>query len=457
MSPATLTLSPQAQQFVSNDGRLEVDMPAGALTSTQVQAAGGTITLKLTQILPGSGGIRSEHLFFGTYQVQLLDASGAPVAHLALAHPLVLRYHLLPSQETLLVRGQPVYAILRGGDASTLLAGAAPTTAAKNQPSTASRLLLATGDTTGLVWSVSSNLTVDTRSSFALTASTITFRTQAPQATWGNPQDFQVDLNSGGLMYTYPLDFPPAPGGFTPTMPLTYSSGAVDENHNLQSAAPWVGQGWNLSLGSISWSQENVTPGGTNRLENIWTINDPTGISGQLIPPDLNASTAVNIVPSPLPSPYIWHTAPESHAKVNEILAGGLPCWRVFLPNGVIENFGCGPASRQTYIDSGGHTVVWRWDLDLMTDRFGNQIQITYQTHTNSDGSVRDATPATIAYDDPTCHDSNTRCTGTNWNPKVIITFDASRIVAHLTNTDCNVCPGNNLYRCDYPSPARGG
>src|SRR5258708_3787873 len=31
MSPATLTLSPQAQQFVSNDGRLEVDMPAGAV------------------------------------------------------------------------------------------------------------------------------------------------------------------------------------------------------------------------------------------------------------------------------------------------------------------------------------------------------------------------------------------------------------------------------------------
>ncbi len=234
---------------------------------------------------------------------------------------------------------------------------------------------MASGDKTGLVWSVSTALsshakTPDPNTFTALSASTASFNTTAPQALWGTPNDVQVDLNSGGLMYRYPLDLPPGPGGLVPNLGLAYNSGAVDQSQNLQAAAPWVGEGWSLDLGSISFTQENVTPGGTNRLENVWHINDSFGISGQLIPPDLNASTTP-LVPSPLPAQYIWHTAPESHAKVQEIQGSSTPCWRVWLPSGIWEDFGCTPDSKHSYVDSHGTTIVWRWDVDLIVDRHG--------------------------------------------------------------------------------------
>jgi hypothetical protein len=96
-------------------------------------------------------------------------------------------------------------------------------------------------------------------------AISVAFGTSAPQATWGTPTDVQVGLN-----YSYPSGL----GGLQPSLALNYSSGSVDENHGWQSASPWVGQGWSLDLGSVSWSQENVTPNGSPTLENVWHISD---------------------------------------------------------------------------------------------------------------------------------------------------------------------------------------
>lgn len=112
----------------------------------------------------------------------------------------------------------------------------------------------------------------------AVQASSVTFNTQAPQASWGTPADFQVGLNSGGLNFTYPLSLPPGPGGLVPNLALNYSSGSVDENHNLQSAAPWVGQGWSLDLGSVSWAQENVTPGGNQPVRTSLAYQRPPAV-----------------------------------------------------------------------------------------------------------------------------------------------------------------------------------
>ena len=126
MPPAKITLSGQPQQFLSKDGRLELDLAAGTLSPAQLLGAGGSITLVITQVLPASGGTPSGRISFGTYQFLLQDAAGHPLSSLVLAHPLVLRYHLFLSEEKLLVRGQVVYALWRPGDASTLISGLAP-------------------------------------------------------------------------------------------------------------------------------------------------------------------------------------------------------------------------------------------------------------------------------------------------------------------------------------------
>lgn len=128
-----------------------------------------------------------------------------------------------------------------------------------------------------------------------------------------------------------------------------------------------------------------MTPGGTNRIENVWRISDPSGISGQLIPPDLTYSTVppYNPAMSSLGATTIWHSAPESHARIQEIkdTTGTYPCWRVYLPNGVMEEFGCidSVGSDQSYKDSAGNWQRYRWDLDLMVDAHGNQIHFNYQ------------------------------------------------------------------------------
>ncbi len=178
-----------------------------------------------------------------------------------------------------------------------------------------------------------------------------------------------------------------------------------------------------------------------------------------VVPGSLHGSGCPLAAHSSFPSPYIWHTAPESHAKVNEYInSSGFPCWRVHTPNGLIEEFGCTSDSRHTYIDSSGVTVVWRWDLDLLIDRYGNQMHVTYQDHTNADGSVRDAVLSTIEYDDPNCHNASSSCS--SWNPQVKLVFDASRIIpnSQITNPDspCLNWAGTNYYRCDDPVDLSG-
>ncbi|MCX6013426.1 MAG: hypothetical protein NTV30_08485, partial [Chloroflexi bacterium] len=63
----------------------------------------------------------------------------------------------------------------------------------------------------------------------------------------------QLNLNSGTATYTYPIELPAGPGGFKPTIELTYNSGAVDEMKSKRAVSSWVGIGWSLKLGSISY------------------------------------------------------------------------------------------------------------------------------------------------------------------------------------------------------------
>jgi RHS repeat-associated protein len=267
-----------------------------------------------------------------------------------------------------------------------------------------------------------------------------------------------VGLNAGGLNYSYPLTIPPGPGGFQPSLALNYSSGAVNENHGWQSASPWVGQGWSLDLGSITWAQENVLPNNSSpTYENVWHISDPSGLSGQLIPPDVTYNTQPGSLNPSLvdlengSNVYIWHTAPESHTRIREIAWNSGPCWDVYLPTGVMEQFGCTNDSREGYQVSSGVWNTYSWKLNLLVDRYGNQVHISYQTIGIS-GAVRDSAIQDITYDDPTCHNTSSACS--TWNPRVDIHFDASTSVAHLLNGGCG--SGSSTARCDDPADLSG-
>ena len=133
-----------------------------------------------------------------------------------------------------------------------------------------------------------------------------------------------------------------------------------------------------------------------------------------------------------LPAFYAWSSAPESHARINELYvynshdgSNDAPCWQAWLPNGVMEEFGCTADSRQSFLDSGGHQVFYKWEIDKMVDTHGDQIRMTYVQDYVQAYYVRDDALATITYDDPNC----TKSSCNSWNPQVKIVFDAGQIV----------------------------
>jgi hypothetical protein len=153
---------------------------------------------------------------------------------------------------------------------------------------------------------------------------------------------------------------------------LGYSSAAVNEQHNPQGAADWVGEGWNMSLGAITWAEHNTVPPSCttcgNGWESSWEISDPYGTGTELIPPNISINTfwddtpnwyctLVNGVCQSYPNvPVTWHTANETYAKIisyvgplNINQAATPPCFRVWLTNGVMEEFGCTLDSLEYY------------------------------------------------------------------------------------------------------------
>lgn len=266
-----------------------------------------------------------------------------------------------------------------------------------------------------------------------------------------------------------------------PPLTLSYSSAAVSEQHNIQAAAPWVGEGWNLGMGSISWAEHNVTvncvsPCSGPTWESSWQLSDPYGNGSELIPPNINVSTyyddTTNVYYSngSYPNqPIQWHTATESHMRIYSYVGPNtLPnmpakasCFRVYLPNGYMEEFGCTPDSIQYYYSASSSPAsyfITNWFLDLITDPQGNQIHVTYQADMETAQGfsyTRDVVPATVAWDSPGCRNAQTACTSSAWAPLLQVNFAASHSVTRLTssstlatNRTCNT--GTNL-RCDDP------
>ncbi len=129
-----------------------------------------------------------------------------------------------------------------------------------------------------------------------------------------------MGLNGGTLDAGYDLDIPAGPADLTSQVRLAYSSAGVSEQHNPNGAASWVGEGWSLGMGSISWAEHQVfsTCGScTPQWEDSWQLSDPFGTAADLVPPNINVSTYLDDSGDGVtPSPVTWQTSPEARAKV---------------------------------------------------------------------------------------------------------------------------------------------
>jgi hypothetical protein len=93
----------------------------------------------------------------------------------------------------------------------------------------------------------------------------------------------------------------------------------VSDQHNVQGAAPWVGEGWSMGLGAISWAEHNVNSSCSScgmQWEDSWGLSDPYGTAADLVPLDITTKTFDDDTPNSItPSPVTWHTAPETRAR----------------------------------------------------------------------------------------------------------------------------------------------
>lgn len=463
MKAGTAAIDPTAgAHFKGNDGRFEIVVPPGAVSPADLSAAGGQLNLVVQQIAPPSGGSGggSGHYSFGTFLVQTTDSLKREWKQ-PLRKPLTFKLHLSRREMALDLRSAvmvfngpfPVTTNFNPDSAGVAI----PAAQAHLGPSKTFKATYTQGDTT---LSAAAAMPTDP---------TVTFNTNSADATFGKPNIFSTDLSAGALTANQSIDLPAGPGGMTPPVSLLYSSANVDEQHNPQGAAPWVGEGWNLTMGSISWAEHNVAAGCSGcsaNWQDSWQLNDPYGTSADLIPPNTSVTTYYDDTPYSLTAtPMQWHSAPESHAKIWEYTGPNAlpgesvnpPCFRVYLPNGIMEEFGCTTDSLQYYPwSSGGNYAVTQWLLDLITDPQGNQIHLTYQQDTQSYVSKsypRDVVLQSIQWDSPSCHNAQTMCTGASWAPLMQVWFSASHSVTHVAGSSC---AANGSLRCDDPSDLSG-
>src|SRR5215831_9751706 len=315
--PATLLLDPSKPgHLASSDAALELDVPAGAVSAADVSAAGGQMPLMVRRVLPASGGSAggSGHFTFGTFLVQVLDSRGQ-LAKQGLRRPLSLKLHYgahagaLDVSHATAVVNQPLPAwfdpdpaaltgIAAGSPAAGLAVsaptmglvpgaplGTAPAAARKLGPSSTQRLTLDAG--TQMLSMGALNVAA---------AAAVTFNSSVPVATFGAPDVSETNLSAGALILRQPLQLPAGPGGLTPPLALAYDSASVSDQHNVQGAASWVGEGWHLSLGAISWAERDVAMGCSlncpvQEWNDVWQLVDGFGTKAELIPPNFNVST----------------------------------------------------------------------------------------------------------------------------------------------------------------------
>lgn len=358
----------------TRDHRFSITIPAGAVTRQELAQVGEPAFLQVTRLTGPMGGGASGWISLGTYRFEFLGPQGL-IAGLTLQQPVTfqLQYSL---QEGL--------AMIPGAATMTLV-GQAPTPAAAGKTSP----LTAGGPIRERVAFTAQPSAAQLRGQTLLAPlqasgrADVTLTAPSPFNQQPSIQNFQNELSAGALSYQYPLNLPPGPGGFVPPLALSYSSARVNQSYNLTAVAPWVGEGWSLDVGAITWSEENTTsgcygfiqdtsdpsnpivpngwedcnaqaigggwcPGLTtsvsqpddiicsNEWANTWALS-LNGQSVALIPQDTNWATGpdatlwygldnVNhgFVPhgpyyNIVTPPQQWYTAPESHAKVIEL------------------------------------------------------------------------------------------------------------------------------------------
>ncbi|NUQ85285.1 MAG: hypothetical protein HUU11_11275, partial [Anaerolineales bacterium] len=165
---------------------------------------------------------------------------------------------------------------------------------------------------------------------------------------------FQVSEFTGAGTYSYPIEAPPGPGGFQPSLALTYNSQIVDQS-TLSTQASWVGMGWSLDTGYIELDTHGTTPGSWAVETHLLNVG---GVSARIVKDPTGA----------------YHATDENFWKIT--FSGST--WTVWDKQGNIyyfdEVWGY-PSTDYCYTE----WQNYRWLLKRVTNNFGQEILYTYK------------------------------------------------------------------------------
>ncbi|WP_455771577.1 polymorphic toxin-type HINT domain-containing protein [Streptomyces misionensis] len=230
----------------------------------------------------------------------------------------------------------------------------------------------------------------------------------SPSATWN------TDLNTGDFSWSYNMPVPDVPGGLTPNVGLSYSSGSVDgRTGNTNNQATWAGDGFDMWPGFIERRYKPCADDGAKDADGnkpgdmCWAYDNSfltfNGKGGELVPNGTNS----------------WKLKEDDGTKIDRLTSSDRgngdndgEYWRLTDPNGTRYYFGYNrlpgwadgktttqsawtvpvfgndtgePCHASTFADSWCQQA-WRWNLDYAVDVHGNAIAYYYNQETNSYG-----------------------------------------------------------------------
>ncbi|WP_217208954.1 polymorphic toxin-type HINT domain-containing protein [Streptomyces sp. AC550_RSS872] len=234
----------------------------------------------------------------------------------------------------------------------------------------------------------------------------------APSAQWS------TSLNTGDFSWSYPMGVPAVPGGLTPSVGLSYSSGSIDgRTGNSNNQGSWLGDGFDLWPGFIErrykscGSDDGVEHADGGKPGDLcWAYDNAfislNGKGGELVPDGTDAFRLKDDDGTKIQRIYGSTSDVRSNGARND------EYWKVTTPDGVQYYFGYnrlpGWASGNETTDSTWTAPVfgddanepchastfassyctqgWRWNLDYVVDPHDNAIAYYYDKEWNSYG-----------------------------------------------------------------------
>ena len=448
-STTTTTATPSVRWVQSADGALEVGIPSQAVDLSRATTASG-VAISPSAAASGAYAIsfsETEGSFVGTlrqiaqFSFSVVDAQGHALNGVQFATPLHLRLHYSAHE----LDGLNL-ASLRLVWAATAVDAQGPNAASTG---VAAPYVVVTADTT--TQTLTTAISTLYPGPLVLTAS----QTDANQVS---SEHLTNAGNQGDLSFTYPFDVPAAPGGVTPNLQLVYSSGGPNGRTSPNAPAPEVGDGWSLTLGSISYDASL----------NMYYLNDVNGVSDPLL------CCAVDSFGN---SYYIPHHNPQVRIRVQDNSANpdtSGKCFYVYTPDGLKYQMGCTSDSlRFSFSGSGSSKVYYEWDVNKVQRTDGSALgslqsyTVSYWVDNPTDPNagnqhyVRDAGPKGIDYN--TVNNGGSPATlarvlfSIHWPESTTTAPNGQTATTYGTNHNCNSTPSSaTTLRCDDPITPSG-